>query len=210
MAPMLLARIGKPKALLAALAVLLVASVAIGCGGDASLPTGDESVTLDPADFTTEITNPYWPMAPGDHWVYRERDGSGGTQKVKVTVTDRAKTIAGIEARVVHDVVCRGWSARREHRRLVRTGRGRQRLVPGREHDGVRERQGRLQAGSWEARCGRRAAGHRDARRSATRMANRQEYYAGEAEDRAEVLSVARSRWKCRRPSYRDVVMTKD
>ena len=42
---------------------------------------------------------------PGDRWVYRETDGQGGEQKVVVTVTDRTKTIAGIEALVVHDVV---------------------------------------------------------------------------------------------------------
>ena len=44
-------------------------------------------------------------MAPGDRWVYRETDGEGGEQKVEVTVTDMAKTVMGIEALVVHDVV---------------------------------------------------------------------------------------------------------
>ena len=29
------------------------------------LPQGSETVDLDPADFTTEIDNPYWPMTPG-------------------------------------------------------------------------------------------------------------------------------------------------
>ena len=55
-------------ALASACAVLLVG----GCGGDDSgngsksvaLPKGSEPVELDPADFTTKIDNPYWPMAP--------------------------------------------------------------------------------------------------------------------------------------------------
>ena len=51
------------------------------------------------------IDNPYWPMAPGSRWVYRETDGKGGVMKVVVTVTDRTKTIEGIAATVVHDVV---------------------------------------------------------------------------------------------------------
>ena len=40
----------------------------------AALPRGDEHVVLDPADFTTRITNPYWPMRPG-HALGVPRDG---------------------------------------------------------------------------------------------------------------------------------------
>ena len=53
---------------LIALAGVLLA----GCGGGdtekkaepakAPLPQGAEKVKLDPAEFTTEIDNPYWPM----------------------------------------------------------------------------------------------------------------------------------------------------
>ena len=79
-------------------------------GGDSGsrqdLPQRSEHVELDPADFTTEIDNPWWPMTPGSRWVYRETDTEGANQKVVVTVTNRTKTIAnGIEARVVRDVV---------------------------------------------------------------------------------------------------------
>ena len=31
--------------------------------GDRGLPQGSEPVKLNPADFTTEIDNPYWPMS---------------------------------------------------------------------------------------------------------------------------------------------------
>jgi hypothetical protein len=63
-------------------------------------------VNLDPADFTTKITNPYWPMKPGNRWVYRETDSEGIKQRVVVTVTDRTKEIAnGVTARVVRDRV---------------------------------------------------------------------------------------------------------
>jgi len=86
-----------------------ITMAAAACGGGSSastpLPQGSEAVTLAPADFTASIDNPYWPMAPGDRWVYRESDAEGGERRVEVTVTNDTKTIMGIEARVVHDVV---------------------------------------------------------------------------------------------------------
>ncbi len=36
-----------------------------------TLPTGADPVNLDPADFSADITNPYWPMKPGTRWTYR-------------------------------------------------------------------------------------------------------------------------------------------
>ena len=52
------------------------------------------------------IDNPYWPMAPGSRWVYRETDDQGSRQKVVVKVTNRTKRVAsGIVARVVRDTV---------------------------------------------------------------------------------------------------------
>jgi hypothetical protein len=44
-------------------------------------------------------------LAPGSRWVYRETDAEGAEQRVVVTVTEDTRTISGIEARVVHDVV---------------------------------------------------------------------------------------------------------
>jgi hypothetical protein len=59
-----------------------------------------------PGDFTTRIDNPYWPMAPGSRWVYRETDDQGSRQKVVVRVTNRTKRVAsGIVARMVRDTV---------------------------------------------------------------------------------------------------------
>ena len=61
---------------------------------------------LNPADFTTTIDNPWWPMRPGSRWVYRETAPDGTRQRVVVTVTRRTRLIAnGVTARVVRDVV---------------------------------------------------------------------------------------------------------
>ncbi len=53
------------------------------------LPQGSEPVDLDPADFTTRIDNRFWPMKPGNKWVYRETDSKGTNEKVVVKVTAR-------------------------------------------------------------------------------------------------------------------------
>src|SRR5512134_3228675 len=95
-------------------AILSAAVAAVGLGGASAasdgagcpIPTGSERVRLDPADFTTRIDNPWWPMRPGSRWVYRETDSQGARQKVVVTVTRRTRLIAnGVTARVINDVV---------------------------------------------------------------------------------------------------------
>ena len=96
-----------------AAALLAVAVTGVGASGAAAdgpqLPRGSEPVTLNPADFTTRIDNPYWPMRPGGRWVYRETTPDGTRQRVVVTVTRRTKLIAnGVTARVVRDVVTEG------------------------------------------------------------------------------------------------------
>src|SRR4051794_20415443 len=62
---------------------------------DTGLPQGGQPVHLDPADFTTRIDNPYWPMKPGSRWVYREVNPEDlSVQKVVVKVTNRTKKMA--------------------------------------------------------------------------------------------------------------------
>ena len=158
-------------------------------GGENDLPQGSEPVKLAPADFTTRIDNPYWPMAPGDKWVYRETD-SGSEQRVEVTVTDKTKMIAnGIEARVVHDVVTEDgqlvevtddWYAQDRAGNVWYLGEETAEYENGK----VTTRSGSFEAGVDGAQAGIiMPADPRDG------MAYRREYYKGEAEDRAEVLS---------------------
>ena len=68
------------------------------------LPHGSEPVKLDPADFTTKIDNPYYPLAPNDQagrrWIYQSTE-----ERIVVTVTEETKDIQGVTARVITDVV---------------------------------------------------------------------------------------------------------
>ena len=73
---------------------------------DSTLPTGADPVNLDPADFTADISHPYWPMEPGTRWTYREVDEKGEVQDVVIVCTTDTKKLAnGITARVVRDTV---------------------------------------------------------------------------------------------------------
>jgi hypothetical protein len=177
---------------LVAAALLLLAA----CGGGSSssagseLPTGSEPANLDPADFTTEIDNPYWPLSPGSRWVYREVE-NGDVQRVTVTVTDRTKAIDGIDARVVHDLVATpdgekvedtfDWYAQDSQGNLWYLGEDTK------EYEG-----GKVVSseGSWEHGVDGAEAGIVVPAEPKQGLTYREEYYAGHAEDAAEVLNV--------------------
>jgi hypothetical protein len=81
-------------------------AAAAGSSSQRGLPQGSESVNLDPANFSINIDNPYWPMSPGSKWIYSETDTKSTNQKVVIEVTNKTKMIAnGIEARVIRDTV---------------------------------------------------------------------------------------------------------
>jgi hypothetical protein len=173
-----------PRLLVVPLLVL-----AVGCGGaedePRALPQGSEPVRLDPADFSAEIDNPWWPMQPGSRWVYRE-----GAQQVVVTVLDRTREVAGIEARVVHDVVTEDgalvedtydWYAQDEDGNVWYLGE---------DTKEFEDRKLVSTAGSWEAGVDGAQAGIVVPAEPEVGMKYRQEYLEGEAEDAAEVLSL--------------------
>jgi hypothetical protein len=89
----------------------LIAIGAVGLAGGTAfanrgLPEGHEHVNLDPADFTTKIDNPYYPLRPGDRRVYRETAPDGSRNRIVDLVTHRTKLLAnGVTARVVKATV---------------------------------------------------------------------------------------------------------
>jgi hypothetical protein len=174
------------------------------------LPQGDAPVRLDPADFTTEIDNPYWPMKPGTRWTYRETDGEGGVAKVVVVVTKQTKKIAnGITARVVRDTVTEDgqivedtydWYAQDAKGNIWYLGEDTAEFEDGK----VTSR-----AGSFEAGVDGAVPGIAVPAAPEPGMEYRQEFYKGEAEDSGRVLSTDEL---AEVPSgrYRDALLTKD
>ncbi len=178
--------------------------------GEGELPQGGEKANLDPAEFTIEIDNPYWPMTPGNRWVYEEIDTDGTVQKVVVTVTDKTKMIAnGIEARVVRDVVSSegelvevtdDWYAQDATGNIWYLGEETAEYENGKPVS---------TSGSFEAGVDGAEAGIAMPANPEDGMAYRQEYYKGEAEDRAEVLSLD-EKAEVKFGYFKATLMTKD
>jgi hypothetical protein len=206
----------------AAVAGVLATSALAGCAADdggagsdrpsrgAGLPQGSESVELDPADFTLDITNPYWPMDVGDRWVFEETEGGRGVQRVEVTVLAETYTVAlGIEARVVHDLVTEDgatvedtfdWYAQDSDGNVWYLGERTAEYENG---------QVVSTEGSWEAGVDGAQPGIAVPADPRPGLGYRQEYLRGEAEDEAIVLS-ASEQAQTPAGTYGDALLTRD
>ena len=208
-----------------AVGLLGVACVISACGDDSAepttgapegrvesrLPQGSEPSNLNPDELTTEIDNPYLPFKPGSKWVYRETDGEEEV-KVVVSVTGDTKEIAnGATARVVRDTatdsktgelleVTDDWYAQDAEGNVWYLGEDTKEYENG---------EVKTTAGSFEAGVDGADAGVVMPANPQVGMSYRQEYYAGEAEDKAEVLSLDE---QAEAPfgHYTDVLMTRD
>ena len=178
--------------------------------GSSSLPQGSEPVTLDPADFTTKIDNPYFPLSPGSKWLYHEDEG-GKVLNVNVTVTSATKKIKGITARVISDVVkdskddslvevTDDWYSQDSAGNVWYLG-----------EDTKEYENGKVSStkGSWEHGVDGAYAGVIMPAKPQVGQTYRQEYYKGEAEDQAQVLSVD-AKAKGPAGSFDKAVRTKD
>jgi hypothetical protein len=190
-----------------------------GCGSDADdstgsaggqedrgsgLPQGSEPVALEPSDFTTKIDNPYFPLAPGSRWVFRE-----GAQRVEITVTNDTKKIEGITTRVVRDTVTEDgklvedthdWYAQDSAGNVWYMGEATTEYENGKP---------KTTAGSWQAGVDGAEPGVIMPARPRPGLSYRQEYYKGQAEDRAKVITL-NAKVKVPFGRFDDVVETED
>lgn len=60
---------------------------------------------IDPAGFSTNVTNPYMPLVPGTTRTYE-----GGDERIVVTVTSSTREVMGVQTVVVRDLAFRGTS----------------------------------------------------------------------------------------------------
>ncbi len=210
----------------ALVAVTATTLPAAACGGDdktskaastasssTQLPQGSEPVKLDPADFTTEITNRYWPMKPGSRWVYRESDTTGKKEKVVFEVTNKTKKIAnGVTARVVRDTVSTekgvpvevtdDWFAQDKAGNIWYLGEATQEYVNGKP--GTKK-------GSFEAGFDGAQAGIVMPANPTPGQNYRQEYYKGKAEDKAGIITVGKEQVEVPQGYHnKRILMTRD
>jgi hypothetical protein len=68
-----------------------------------AIPVGaTPSIQLDPGNFVSEVTNPYFPLESGTTYIYRGESEGVPTRNV-TTVTSDTKVILGVTTIVVHD-----------------------------------------------------------------------------------------------------------
>ena len=166
--------------------------------------------TADPADFTTRIDNPYWPMRPGSRWVYRETDSEGARQRVVVTVTRRTKLIAnGVTARIVRDVVTeRGRPVEVTDDYYAQDMKGNIWYL-GEATTEYEDGKPVSTEGSFEAGVDGARAGIIMPARPRPGLSYREEYYRGHAEDKASIVSL-REQAEVPFGHFRPVLMTRN
>jgi hypothetical protein len=93
-------------------AAVAFAGALAGCSVGEPRPVGPAGVdgleiptaSPDPGDFVRVIDNPYLPLAAGSEWIYERADGVG-TETVTVQVSGETRTIDGVTATEVTTVV---------------------------------------------------------------------------------------------------------
>jgi hypothetical protein len=171
-----------------------------GCGGSdgsadadsntGTLPQSSEPSNLNPADFTTQIENPYWPMPVGRVWHVHVSNPQGESLQETITVTDQTKRIAdGVTTRVVRDVVYNhgkateitdDWYAQDKDGNIWYFGEDTTQI-----QNGKKDTSGSFEAGKNGADAGIAMPAHPE-----VGLTYREEYYKGHAEDRSKVLAV--------------------
>ncbi|HKA93203.1 MAG TPA: hypothetical protein VKE97_05320 [Acidimicrobiia bacterium] len=149
---------------------------------------------VDPADFNSEITNPYFPLTPGTAFVY-EGTSEGQAELNRVKVTSETRHILGVDCLIVHDVVEHtgvvvedtfDWYAQDKDGNVWYFGEDTREL----------DARGRVKTteGSWEA--GQHGAEPGIVMPAHPTVGNsyRQEYRKGVAEDRGRIIQVGETR----------------
>ena len=184
----------------AAVTAALLPALLIACGGSDksstagsatdTLPQSSEPSNLNPADFSTQIDNPYWPMPVGRRWQVHVTNPEGESLQETITVTNQTKQIAdGVTARVVRDIVydhrkptetTDDWYAQDKDGNVWYFGEDTATI-----ENGKRDTSGSFEAGRNGADAGIAMPAH-----PTVGLTYREEYYKGHAEDRTKVLAL--------------------
>src|SRR5215203_4430719 len=195
----LMRAIGVLSAIVGSLLVLMA-----GCTSSISQEHKAYTPHIDPAEFTTTIDNEYLPLKPGTTFVYE-----GGAERDQMSVTHNTKMVMGVECVVVDD---RAW----EDGQLIEKtydwfAQDKEGTVWYFGEDTKEYEEGKVVStkGSWEAGVDGAKPGIIMQADPKVGQAYRQEYYKGEAEDMARLLSLNES-VKVQYGSFDHVLETKE
>lgn len=170
--------------------VLMVLSLgATACDSTSSTTIPAVLPVFDASSFVAEVDNPYWPLLPGSQWVYEGED-EGEFEHIEVTVEPGSRNVAGIAAVVARDVVTLGDGVVEDTFDWYAQDAAGNVWYLGEDSKEIEDGEIVATAGSWEAGVDGAQPG---VLMWADPMAQigspyYQEFYEGEAEDKAEVV----------------------
>jgi hypothetical protein len=201
----------RPLAVLLALLVVVPVAACTGkatsttSAGGTTVADGAYNPTIDPADFSAEVTNAYFSLVPGTTLHY---ETIGTTEATTVTVTGDTRVVMGVTCAVVHDVVMdSGVLVEDTYDWYAQDRRGNVWYF-GEASTAYEDGQAAME-GSWEAGVGGALPGIVMEASPTVGDTYRQEYLAGVAEDRGEVLAVGET-ISLGYGAFDDCVRTKD
>lgn len=166
------------------------------------------SPNIDPANFVQGVDNPYFPLVPGTAWVY-EGETEDGLERIEVKVLDETRVVMGITCVIVQDTVWLDgemiedtfdWYAQDKDGNVWYMGEDTHEY-----ENGVAVNSN----GAWEAGVDGALPGIVMQAQPEIGESYRQEYYVGEAEDMAEVISLTES-VTIAYGSFENVLVTKE
>jgi hypothetical protein len=167
-----------------------ITMLALIAGTACASATGERyAPKIDPAEFSTTIDNPYFPLTPGARWVY-ESETSQGLERIVVEVTDDTRDVMGVRTTVVRDTVTLDgvviedtfdWYAQDSEGNVWYFGEDTREFENGVAVNAK---------GAWEAGIDGAQPGIVMKADPKVGDRYRQEYYKGEAEDEAKVLAL--------------------
>ncbi len=147
---------------------------------------------INPDDFVEVIDNPYFPLTPGTTFVYEGED-EDETIRDEVFVTNETRTVMGVNTIVVRDRVFEDGELVEETFDWYAQDKNGNVWYFGEDSRDYEDGEVVSTAGSWEAGVDGAQPGIIMKGSPQVGDTYRQEYYAGEAEDMAEVLSLNES-----------------
>ncbi|MEP6758480.1 MAG: hypothetical protein ABJB55_04740 [Actinomycetota bacterium] len=147
------------------------------------------TATINPADFSAPVANPYFPLKPGTVFVYRGTEGPDHLVE-HLRVTRRTKDILGVTTIVISDVLHKNGRLAEKTTDWYADDNGGTAWYFG-EHTALYNRQGNVTSreGSWEAGVKGGLAGIIMPADPKPTDAYRQEFLAGHAEDQAWIVA---------------------
>jgi hypothetical protein len=150
---------------------------------------GDYHPEIDPADFVATIDNRYLPFIPGSRWIYEGTD-DGEAERIEVEVTTDRRQVMGVSTTVVRDTVYVDGELAEDTFDWYAQDRGGNVWYMGEDTKEYENGEVSTTHGSWEAGVDGALPGIIMQAEPTVGDAYRQEYYAGEAEDLAEVTAL--------------------